>query len=190
MSGCFEYPQYHHLTHEKFFKTIWKKVWKFLKSKYASSLSQFYMALVVFWMKFLTLNGSKKLFTHLPVTFNIFKIFSGPGLSRARWIECLRCVKRKLTLKKRRGCQILCSRRIFDRLWRNVIYFFCKIKKAKNTDRAISDQICDERTKFDILCAFCNVSLCLTHRKHSIQRALDSPGSGDWKIHKKFFRAI
>ena len=46
-------------------------------------------------------------------------------------------------------------------------------------DRAISNQICDERTKFDILCAFVNVSLCLTHRKHSIQRALDSPGSGE-----------
>ena len=65
-------------------------------------------------------------------------------------------------------------------------------------DRAISDQICDERTKFDILCAFVNVSLCLTHRKHSIQRALNSPGSGEpfkyveraWKVHKKFFRAI
>ena len=66
------------------------------------------------------------------------------------------------------------------------------------SDRAISDQICDERTKFDILCAFVNVSLCLTHRKHSIQRALNSPGSGEpfkyvehaWKVHKKFFRDI
>ena len=66
------------------------------------------------------------------------------------------------------------------------------------SDRAISNQICDERTKFDILCAFVNVSLCLTHRKHSIQRALNSPGSGEpfkyvehaWKVHKKFFRDI
>ena len=69
-------------------------------------------------------------------------------------------------------------------------------KKAEKT--CISDQICDERTKFDILCAFVNVSLCLTHRKHSIQRALNSPDSGEpfkyveraWKVHKKFFRAI
>ena len=63
-------------------------------------------------------------------------------------------------------------------------------------DRAISDQICDERTKFDILCAFVNVSLCLTHRKHSIQRALDCSGSGQslkynyveraWKMYQKF----
>ena len=61
-------------------------------------------------------------------------------------------------------------------------------------DRAISNQICDERTKFDILCAFVNVSLCLMHRKHSIQRVLNSPGSGEpfkyveraWKVHKKF----
>ena len=76
-------------------------------------------------------------------------------------------------------------------------FIFCKLKKPQ-TDRAISDQICDERTKFDILCAFVNVSLCLTHRKHSIQRALNSPGSGEpfkyveraWKVHKKFFRAI
>ena len=35
------------------------------------------------------------------------------------------------------------------------------------------------KKKFDILYAFVNVSLCLTHRKHSIQRALDSPGSGE-----------
>ena len=67
-----------------------------------------------------------------------------------------------------------------------------------DSDRAMSNQICDERTKFDILCAFVNVSLCLTHRKHSIQRALNSPGSGElfkyveraWKVHKKFFTAI
>ena len=65
-------------------------------------------------------------------------------------------------------------------------------------DRAISNQICDERTKFDILYAFVNVSLCLTHRKHSIQRALDSPGSGERfkyverarKVYRKFFRDI
>ena len=25
MNGCFEYPQYHHPTHEKNFTTIWKK---------------------------------------------------------------------------------------------------------------------------------------------------------------------
>ena len=63
---------------------------------------------------------------------------------------------------------------------------FWKLKQLKKydlnflqADRAISNQICDERTKFDILCAFVNVSLCLTHRKHSIQRALDSPGSGE-----------
>ena len=48
-----------------------------------------------------------------------------------------------------------------------------------SSDRAISNQICDERTKFDILCAFVNVSLCLTHRKHSIQRVLDSLESGE-----------
>ena len=65
-------------------------------------------------------------------------------------------------------------------------------------DRAISNQICDVRTKFDILYAFVNVSLCLTHRKHSIQRALDSPGSGERfkyverarKVYRKFFRDI
>ena len=66
------------------------------------------------------------------------------------------------------------------------------------SDRAISNQICDVRTKFDILYAFVNVSLCLTHRKRSIQRALDSPGSGErfkyveraQKVHRKFFRDI
>ena len=66
------------------------------------------------------------------------------------------------------------------------------------SDRAISDQICDERTKFEILCAFVNVGLCLTHRKHSIQRALDSPDSGERfkyverarKVYRKFFRDI
>ena len=65
-------------------------------------------------------------------------------------------------------------------------------------DRAISNQICDVRTKFDILYAFVNVSLCLTHRKHSIQRVLDSPGSGErfkyveraQKVYRKFFRDI
>ena len=68
----------------------------------------------------------------------------------------------------------------------------------KGADRAISNQICDVRTKFDILYAFVNVSLCLTHRKHSIQRALDSPGSGErfkyveraQKVYRKFFRDI
>ena len=54
-----------------------KKVCKFLKSKYASSLSQFYMALVVFCMKFFTLNVSKKLSIHFLSTFYIFKTFSG-----------------------------------------------------------------------------------------------------------------
>ena len=66
------------------------------------------------------------------------------------------------------------------------------------SDRAISNQICDERTKFDILYAFVNVILCLTYRKHSIQRALDSPGSGERfkyverarKVYRKFFRDI
>ena len=53
------------------------------------------------------------------------------------------------------------------------------MQKRHQRDRAISDQICDERTKFDILDTFVNVSLCLTHHKHSIQRALDSPGSGE-----------
>ena len=62
---------------KNFLRRFQKKVWKFLKSKYASSLSQFYMAIVVFWMKFLTLNGSKKLFMHFPSTFYIFKRFSG-----------------------------------------------------------------------------------------------------------------
>ena len=62
---------------KNFLRRFEKKVWKFLKSKYASSLSQFYMAIVVFWMKFLTLNGSKKLFMHFPSTFYIFKRFSG-----------------------------------------------------------------------------------------------------------------
>ena len=33
MSGSFEYPQYHHLTHEKFFKTIWKKSLKIFEVK-------------------------------------------------------------------------------------------------------------------------------------------------------------
>ena len=66
------------------------------------------------------------------------------------------------------------------------------------TERAISNQICDVRTKFDILYAFVNFSLCLTHRKHSIQRALDSPGSGERfkyverarKVYRMFFRDI
>ena len=57
--------------------------------------------------------------------------------------------------------------------------FIRKIPNEFISDRAISNQICDVRTKFDILYAFVNVSLCLTHRKHSIQRALDSPGSGE-----------
>ena len=48
-----------------------------MKSKYASSLSQFYMALVVFCMKFFTLNVSKKLSIHFLSTFYIFKTFSG-----------------------------------------------------------------------------------------------------------------
>ena len=77
MSGCFEYPQYHHLTHKKFSRRFEKKVCKFLKSKYASSLSQFYMALVVFCMKFFTLNVSKKLSIHFSSTFYTFKTFSG-----------------------------------------------------------------------------------------------------------------
>ena len=75
------------------------------------------------------------------------------------------------------------------------------MKREKSiSDRAISNQICDVRTKFDILYAFVNVSLCLTHRKHSIQRALDSPGSGERfkynyverarKVYRKFFRDI
>ena len=83
------------------------------------------------------------------------------------------------------------------------MYFFVLFiaktdQKVNQTDRAISNQICDVRTKFDILYAFVNVSLCLTHRKHSIQRALDSPGSGErfkyveraWKVYRKFFRDI
>ena len=77
MSGCFEYRQYHHLTHKKIFRRFEKKVCKFLKSKYASSLSQFYMAFVVFCMKFFTLNVSKKLSIHFLSTFYIFKTFSG-----------------------------------------------------------------------------------------------------------------
>ena len=76
MSGCFEYPQYHHLT-KKFLRRFEKKVCKSLKSKYASSLSQFYMALVVFCMKFFILNVSKKLSIHFSSTFYIFKTFSG-----------------------------------------------------------------------------------------------------------------
>ena len=70
--------------------------------------------------------------------------------------------------------------------------------KFLDSDRAISNQICDVRTKFDVLDAFVNVSLCLTHHKHSIQRALDSPGSGErfkyveraQKVYRKFFRDI
>ena len=71
-------------------------------------------------------------------------------------------------------------------------------KKTEPLRTLISNQICDERTKFDILYAFVNVSLCLTHRKHSLQRALDSPGSGERfkyverarKVYRKFFRDI
>ena len=62
---------------KKFLRRFEKKVCKFLKSKYASSLSQFYMALVVFCMKFFTLNVSKKLSIHFSSTFYIFKTFSG-----------------------------------------------------------------------------------------------------------------
>ena len=62
---------------KKFLRRFEKKVWKFLKSKYVSSLSQFYMALVVFCMKFFTLNDSKKLSIHFSRTFYIFKTFSG-----------------------------------------------------------------------------------------------------------------
>ena len=62
---------------KKFLRRFEKKVCKFLKSKYASSLSQFYMALVVFCMKFFTLNVSKKLSIHFLSTFYIFKTFSG-----------------------------------------------------------------------------------------------------------------
>ena len=62
---------------KKFLRRFEKKVWKFLKSKYASSLSQFYMALVVFCMKSFTLNVSKKLSIHFSSTFYIFKTFSG-----------------------------------------------------------------------------------------------------------------
>eukprot|EP00493_Phyllostaurus_siculus_P010389 UN10532 len=50
-----------------------------------------------------------------------FKYSSEPGLSSARRIECLGCVKRKLTLKKRRECKILCFQRIVDYLWRDLI---------------------------------------------------------------------
>ena len=79
----------------------------------------------------------------------------------------------------------------FQKQTRNMI-------KSLISDRAISNQICDERTKFDILYAFVNVSLCLTHCKHSIQRALDSPDSGERfkyverarKVYRKFFRDI
>ena len=62
---------------KNFLRRFEKKVCKFLKSKYASSLSQFYMALVVFCMKFFTLNVSKKLSIHFLSTFYIFKTFSG-----------------------------------------------------------------------------------------------------------------
>ena len=62
---------------KNFLRRFEKKVCKFLKSKYASSLSQFYMALVVFCMKFFTLNVSKKLSIHFSSTFYIFKTFSG-----------------------------------------------------------------------------------------------------------------
>ena len=62
---------------KKILRRFEKKVCKFLKSKYASSLSQFYMAFVVFCMKFFTLNVSKKLSIHFLSTFYIFKTFSG-----------------------------------------------------------------------------------------------------------------
>ena len=62
---------------KKFLRRFEKKVCKFVKSKYASSLSQFYMALVVFCMKYFTLNVSKKLSIHFSSTFYIFKTFSG-----------------------------------------------------------------------------------------------------------------
>ena len=75
---------------------------------------------------------------------------------------------------------------------------FLFFEKKFFSDRAIINQICDERTKFDILYAFVNVSLCLTHCKHSIQRALDSSDSGERfkyverarKVYRKFFRDI
>ena len=62
---------------KNFLRRFEKKVCKFLKSKYASSLSQFYMALVVFCMKIFSLNVSKKLSIHFSSTFYIFKTFSG-----------------------------------------------------------------------------------------------------------------
>ena len=50
---------YHKISPKKnFLRRFENKVWKFLKSKYASSLSKFYITLVVFWMKFWTLNAS------------------------------------------------------------------------------------------------------------------------------------
>ena len=100
MSGCFEYPQYHHLTYEKFFKTIWKKVWKFLKSKYASLLSQFYMAIVVFWMKFWLWMILKNFLCTFQECSTYLKGSPEARLFNARWIECLRCIENKLTLTK------------------------------------------------------------------------------------------
>ena len=126
MSGCFEYPQYHHLTHEKIFKTIWKKVWIFLKSKYASSLSQFYMAIVVFWMKFWLWMSLKNFLCTFQACSTYLKGSPEPGLFNARWIECLRCIKHKLTLTKAQKCQILFSRCIFDRLWRDLCDYIWK----------------------------------------------------------------
>ena len=46
-------------------------------------------------------------------------------------------------------------------------------------DRAISYQRCDESTKYEIHLSFSAVSSRLTHRKHLIQRALDSLDPGE-----------
>ena len=85
---------------KKFLRRFEKKVWKFLKSKYASSLSQFYMAIVVFWMKFWLWMSLKNFLCTFQACSTYLKGSPEPGLFNARWIECLRCVKHKLTLTK------------------------------------------------------------------------------------------
>ena len=100
MSRCFEYPQYHHLTHEKFFKTIWKKSLKNFEVKICLVIVTILYGYCRVLDEVLTLNVSKNFLCTFQACSTYLKGSPEPGLFNARWIECLRCVKHKLKLTK------------------------------------------------------------------------------------------
>ena len=59
------------------------------------------------------------------------------------------------------------------------VRFTCGQDFARTAGSAINYQRCDESTKYDIHLSFSALSSRLTHRKHLIQRALDSFDPGE-----------